>query len=138
MADEAVLLQQLEDRLFEATIANGTAGTDVLKGTVMKFSADPNTIAASSADGDTFAGILVVDKIGGDGTTRSSLWRHGVFSLKTSSGGTTVLGQPVKIDGANLIDIADDDTIETGGQIIGIAMETGGNSEVVQVLVGGY
>ena len=137
MANEAVLLQQLEDRCFEATIANGTSGTDILKGTVMKFSADPNTVAASSADGDVFAGILVNDKIGGDGTTRCALWRKGVFSLKCAAGGTAVLGNAVKIGGANLIDIGDVTTLTDFGEHCGIALETGGNNEVIQVLVGG-
>ena len=80
MSNEAVLLQRLEDRCFEATIANGTTGTDILKGTVMKFSADPNTVAASSADDDPSAGTPARDKTGGDGTTRVALWRKGVFS----------------------------------------------------------
>lgn len=137
MTNEAILVQQLEERFFEATIADGSVGSTILKGSVMKFDSDPNTVAVSTADSDVFAGILIADKVNGNGVTRVALGRHGVYALKCSSGGTAVLGAPVKIDGANLIDVADDDTIENSGQIIGQALETGGNNEVVQVLVGG-
>ena len=133
MADEAIMIQQLEEKLFQITVADG-AGIE--KGTVMKFSSDPNTGAASSADGDLFMGILAEEKVASDGQTEVAVWRKGVFALKTSGSGTAVLGAPVKINGANLIDVADDDTIEVATQVVGIALETGGNSEVIQVLVG--
>jgi len=134
MADEAVLVQLREATLFQVTVANGTS---IEKGTVLKWSADPNTAAASTADGDLFAGILAEEKVASDGQTEVAVWRaHSVVTLKTSAGGTAVLGAPVKIDGANLIDVADDDTIENSGQVVGIALETGGNAEVIQVLLG--
>ena len=58
MANEAILVQQLEERFFEATIADGSSGTDIAKGTIMKWGSDPNTVVVSSSDGDLFAGIL--------------------------------------------------------------------------------
>ena len=58
MANEAILVQQLEERFFEASIADGSSGTDIAKGTIMKWGSDPNTVVVSSSDGDLFAGIL--------------------------------------------------------------------------------
>ena len=133
MANEATLVQQLEDRLFEVTVADATA---ITKGAILKFSADPNTCVASTADGDLFAGIIAVDKVASDGQTRVPVWRRGVFAITTSAAGTAVLGEPVKIDGANLINVADDATVQKTNEIVGIALETGGNSEKIQVLVG--
>jgi hypothetical protein len=132
MANEAVLVQQLEDHLMEVTVADG-AGLE--KGTVLKW-ADPNTGSASSADGDIFCGILATEKTASDGQTRMAVHRRGVFDMKVDGTGAT-MGQPVKINGANLVGIADDDTIENKGQVIGVAMQTGAADEVIEVLVGG-
>lgn len=135
MANEAVLVQQLEDRLFQVTVADGAT---IEKGTVLKFSSDPNTCEASSADGDLFAGILAVEKVADDGQTEVPVWRHGVFAMKVAAGVTATLGYPQKINGANLISDADDDTVEGMSEVVGISLETGAASETIQVLVGAY
>jgi hypothetical protein len=135
MANEAILVQDLEDLHFEATVADGTA---IAKGTIMKFSSDPNTVAASDGDGNLFAGILLADKKADDGQTRMALGRRGVYAMKITSGGTTVLGEPVKIGGANQITLADDSTVQKTNEIVGISLETGGNAEVINVLVGAF
>ncbi len=136
MTDEAILLQQLEERFFEATIADGSAGSTILKGSIMKWGSDPNTVAVSSGDGDLFAGILLADKKHGAGVTNVALGRRGKYAMKITSGGTTVLGEPVKIAGANQITLADDATAQKTSEMVGIALETGSNSETIQVLVG--
>ena len=56
--------------------------------------------------------------------------------MTISAGGTTVLGESVKIDGANLIALADDATVQKTTEIVGMALETGSNDKVIQVLVG--
>ena len=117
-------------------MAYGSVGTDIQKGTILKFTGDPNVAAASSSDFPIFAGILAEENVGGDGQTEFAVWTEGVFAMKISAGGTVVLGQFVKIDGANLINFADDDTIEQAGQIVGRGLETGGNNEVIQVSLG--
>ena len=132
MANEATLVQQLEDRLLEVTVADGTAITKV---TILKLS-DPNTAAASSADGDIFLGIASVDKVANDGQTRMAVWRHGVFDMKDSGAGITA-GDPVKIAGANLIATADDATAAGLKEVVGIALQTAAANEVIEVLVGG-
>ena len=134
MANEAVLIQDLEYRQLEVTMANGSAGTDILKNTILKLS-DPNTGAASSADGDFFLGILAIDNVGGDGTVRYAVFRGGVWDLKLTTA-TVAAGEPVKIAGANLVAIADDDTVANSMEVVGMALQTGANDEVIEVLVG--
>ena len=119
MANEAVLVQQLEDRFLEVTVADGAT---IEKGTILKLT-DPNTGAASSADGDIFLGITMVEKVANDGQTRIAVCRHGVFDIKDSGAGITA-GDPVKISGANLIATADDATAAGLKEIVGIALQT--------------
>jgi|TARA_R100000501_G_C2628714_1_gene123031 hypothetical protein len=136
MANEAVLVQDLEYRHLEVTMADGAAGTDIEKGTLLKLS-DPTTGAASSADGDLFLGILLTENVGADGQTRYAVSRHGVWDIKDSGAGVTV-GDMVKISGANLIATADDDQIEKHSEVVGMALQTGAADEVIEVLVGGF
>lgn len=133
MANEAILVQQLEDRLLECTVADGAL---IEKGTILKLT-DPNTGVASGADGDIFLGIAAYEKVASDGSTRMSVHRHGVFDLKDSGSGIAV-GAFVKIAGANLIATADDDQVEASGEVVGMALQTASASEVIEVLVGAW
>lgn len=135
MAAEAVLIQDLEYRHLEVTMANGSAGTNVAKGTILKLT-DPNTGAASSADGDIFLGILLEENIGADGTVRYAVSRGGVWDLTNKASTTITAGNMVKIEGANLISPADDDQAEAQSEIIGMALQSAAADEVIEVLVG--
>lgn len=136
MVSEAILVQQLEegDRCLEVTVAD-TPG--IPKGTILKLS-DPNIGAAASADGDFFLGIAKEEKVDVDGMVRMAVWRHGVFDIYVHPNHTVTAGDMVKISGANLIAIADSDTIETHGEIIGMALQSGISDEQIEVLVGGF
>lgn len=134
MANEAVLIQDLEYRQLEVTMANGAAGTDIEQYTILKLT-DPNTGAASSADGDFFLGILAVENVGADGQTRYAVYRGGVWDLKLTTA-TVAAGEPVKIAGANLVALANDDTVANSMEQVGMALQTGANDEVIEVLVG--
>lgn len=136
MANEAVLIQDLEYRHLEVTMADGASGTDIEKGTILKLG-DPNTGSASSADGDLFLGILLSENVGADGQTRYAVSRKGVWDIKDSGSGITA-GQVVKIAGANLIATADDDQIEKMTEIVGVALQTAAANEVIEVLVGAF
>ena len=134
MANEAILVQKLEaNDLFTVTVADGTG---LEKGTLMVWGSDPNTCVASSADGELFAGILAEEKVASDGQTQVALHTKGVWALKITAGGTSVLGETVKIAGANQVTVADDDTVAHVREVVGISLETGGNAEVVQVRLG--
>ena len=134
MANEAVLIQDLEYKQLEFTMADGASGTDIEQFTILKIS-DPNTGSASSADGDIFLAILAVENIGADGQTRYAGYRGGVWDIKATGAPITV-GNMVKIAGANLIATADDDQIELGGEVVGMALQTAANDEVIEILVG--
>lgn len=134
MANEAVLVQDLEWKQLEVTMADGAAGTDIEQYTILKL-ADPNTGAASSADGDLFLGILAAENKGADGQVRYAVYRGGVWDIKDSGAGFAA-GVLVKISGANLVATADDDQIEKHSEVVGLALQTAAASEVVEILVG--
>jgi hypothetical protein len=131
MANEAVLVQDLETKHLEVTVADNTG---LAKGTILKLT-DPNEGEASSADGDFFLGILLEEKVADDGQTRMAVSRHGVWDLKLTDA-TVAAGEMVKISGANLVALADDDTIANSGEVVGMALQDGTNNEVIEVLVG--
>lgn len=134
MANEADIIELLGNGgdPVRFTVADGTG---IEKGTIMKIDSDPRTIAASSADGDLIVGIAAEEKVANDGQTSLAVYTHGIFDLTCSGSGTATLGEPVKVTGANLIDVADDDTIAHMMEVVGVALETGGNSEKINVLV---
>ena len=133
MANEGLLVQDLEYKHLQVQVASGTG---IPKGTILKL-ADANTGSASSADGDIFLGILLVEKTSTDSETSFAVSRHGVWDLKDSGAGITA-GDFVKIAGANLIATADDDTVANSGEVVGMALQTAAASEVIEVLVGAW
>jgi len=130
MADEAVLVFELEPPI-PFTCANG-AGIE--KGTLLKLT-DPFTVAATSADGDTFIGIAAEEKIASDGKVKIGVYLRGIFKIVVDAGDTTTVGQDCVIRAANKIGLYDtlDDEI---GLVVGKALETGTAGESVLVLVG--
>ena len=133
MANEAIMVQQLEERLFEVTMADGSSGTDIAKGTILKLS-DANLAAASSSDGDIFGGILSVDNVGGDGQTRYAVWTRGVFDC-TLTNATVVVGDLLNIQGTNLLAKANVTTLPDFSEMMGSALQDGGTNEVIEVFI---
>ena len=132
MANEATLVVET-GKPINFTVSDGTG---IEKGTILKLT-DPTTGAASSADGDLFCGITLVEKVASDGQTRIPVSRHGVWDIKDSGAGITA-GDPVKIAGANLVATADDDTVNNFSEVVGVALQTAAASEVIEVLVGAF
>lgn len=135
MANEAIIVELLGNGgdPVEYTVADGTG---IAKGTVMKISSDPRTIAAATADGDLIVGIAASEKVANDGSTTLAVYTNGIFDLTcTASTGSAVLGEPVKITGANTVAPADDATIQHAEEVVGYSLETGSAGEVVQVRV---
>ena len=137
MANEAVIIQ-LPSNVYPVrrTIADGSAGTDIEKGTIMKL-ADPNTVSASTGTGDIFGGILAEEKVGGDGATTCSCHLVGVFDLTCNAGETVTGGTKVTSSGANLIRDATEAEVNAG-KWIGVAEEDGAVNEVIRVRLRGY
>lgn len=132
MANEAVCIES--PTVFRrVTVADGTA---IPKGTLLYFSADPNTAAASSADNQSFAGITISDKTANDGQVELTVAKDGVWDLKDSGSGMT-LGTVCAIMGANLVGTAVAADL-LNGSVVGKVLETASASEVVRVEVGEY
>lgn len=132
MANEAVLRNRVDEPI-DFIVADG-AGIE--KGTVCKL-ADPRTASASTGTGDVFAGIAHREKINEDGRTRLALFRRGVFDMTVNASNSVTIGTWVATSGANLIRNATGAEIDAG-KGIGIALESGAASEVIQVMVGGF
>lgn len=128
MADEAILRVRRNDPI-DFKCADGTA---IAKGTLLQLTGD-RTVTASSADGDFFIGICGRDKIANDGRTSVPVFTDGIFDIVTDG---TTLAQPQKLSGANTITDADSDTVANKSEIVGMGLETGSGSEVIQVDIG--
>lgn len=133
MADEAIIVELLGNKgdPVRYTVADGTT---IEKGTVMELE-DPRTCKKVSGAGCVIAGIAAEEKTANDGITSISVYTNGIFELKCAAGGTATLGSYVRSAGSdNTITVSttlDDET----GKSIGKALETGGNSEVINVRV---
>ena len=129
MANEATLIVETDLPLM-FTCANATG---IEKGTLLKLS-DPNTVAAATADNDIFIGIAAEEKIASDGKTKIAVYTRGIFKMTVSATASTVgLDQVVK--GTNTI--GDYTTLDDEkGYVIGMALETGANTETILVFVG--
>ena len=130
MANEAVLVYELEPPV-PFTCADG-AGIE--KGCLLKLS-DPFTVAATSADNDTFIGIAAEEKIANDGKVKIGVYLRGIFKLVVDAGDTCTVSQDVVIRAANAIGLYDTLDDEKGLKV-GRALETGAAGETVLVLVG--
>lgn len=133
MANEAVLIQDLEYRHMEITVADNVA---IPKGTILSFQ-DPTKGVASAGDNELFIGILLEEKVVNSGVVRVAVSRHGVWDIKLTTATVTV-GDTLKVAGANLVATADDDTVNNFTEVVGIALQTGANDEVIEVLVGAF
>lgn len=133
MANEAVIIELLGNNgdPMQYSIAEAT---DVTKGTLMYLESDPRIMKASSAQGQIFVGILAMDKVGGDGSTKATVITHCVADLKDSSAGMT-LGDICKLGGANLVATSDEAGALATQEHVGIVLETAAASEVVAVKI---
>lgn len=134
MANEATLRVRRSDPK-NMTCADGTA---LPKGTLVQISGD-RTVTATSADGEFFDGIVARDKIASDGRTTVPVFFDGVFDITTvASPAAIAVGEKVKVSGANLVDLADDDTIANSNEVVGTAQEavTATAQETIRVDIG--
>lgn len=136
MAREAILrdTKPLVSRRHKCATATG-----IVKGTFLKYSADPDTVAASVGVGDKFAGFAHADVNSSTDTsfnTETSITadRGGVYELTASL--AIVFGQLVKTAGINCVMAAEDgDVTNSFGIIVGRCVETASAGEQVNVEV---
>ena len=127
MVYETTLLLETEIAV-PFTCSNGT-GID--KGTIVVLS-DPMTVAAHSGANQTFGGIVKVEKIASDGMTQVSVYRGGRFKILGS--GTITVGDAVVLD-SSLNHVTTATSANTGGDVVGIALETSATGESLAVEV---
>ena len=133
MANEAVCIEA------PRIIKNRTITGAIAKGTILYFSADPNTVAATSAADQSFAGIATEEVTAteyANGKTTVAAAMDGVWDI-TATAAANVLGEAVAIGGANLIVTADAADL-LNGAFIGYLQETQDASEVCRVSLRGY
>lgn len=130
MANEATQVEGPYE-IHDFTVA---VGTGIEQGTVCKL-ADPRTASASSSN-DIFAGIAATEKVASNGKTELGLYTKGIF-LMTSASGAITAGMAVSLSGANLIHAAAAGDL-LNGKAFGTALETFGQDETGEVMVGVY
>ena len=130
MANEAVLVTE-SGIPFSKTCADGTG---IEKGTILQLT-DPNTVSASSADNQTFAGIAAQEKIASDGRVTIAVHTEGIVRVKDSGAGVTA-GDYCKIAGANLVATADDAGAQGANENVGKALETAAASDTFLIDIG--
>jgi len=136
MANEAVILElygQPTGEPMRYTIADEVA---IEKGTILKLSGADLTAAKSETDGDIFAGFAATEKVANDGQVTIGAFSKGLFDLAAT--GTVAIGDRLKISGANIVAVADDDIAEHASQHFGTALEAaaaGSGTEVIRVWV---
>ncbi len=130
MTNEAVMIQQLEDRLFEVEVP--VSGVWLKGATLGLFDAQ---IGSNTTSGNHFfAGIATADKTSTDGINKASVWRAGVFDMKTSGTAAIVAGQQVGLSTLpNAVAIIPDIIAASGGRVVGVALQDGQVDETIQV-----
>ena len=129
MANEAAWIETPTE-FMRYTVTDGTA---IPLGTLMQLSAD-NTALASSANSEVWAGVAWEEKTISDGITQLTCAVNGVADLTCGGDGVT-LGALVSLSGANIIKDAIAAEI-LSGDVIGKALETGSEAEVIRVRLG--
>lgn len=136
MAREAVLRDNKIDHSRRYTCATSTA---IRKGTFLKL-ADPYTASASTGTGDIFIGFAHADVNSSTDTsfnTETSVTADsGAIYDLTASGAITV-GQFVKTaaPGNYIMACTDADVTASYARIVGVALETASDGEVINVAV---
>ena len=133
MADEAFIVEVLGDGgdPISFTVSDSVG---IEKGATMKMT-DPRTAAQSDGAGDIIAGIAASEKVANDGNTKLAVLRNCVVDLKVESGKAATLGTYVRTAAtANQIEASTTLDSETG-KGLGVALETGSASEVIQVRI---
>jgi len=134
MANEATIRVRRSDPI-DMQCADGTG---IEKGTLVQISGD-RIVSASSADGEFFFGVVAREKVANDGRTNIPVFVDGIFDITTvASPSAIAVGEPVKLAGANLVNLADDSTVGNKFEVVGMALEAVAATvqETIQVDIG--
>lgn len=132
MANEAVIVELLGNKGTPVKY-NVLDNVGIAKGALMYLSADARTAAASTAEGQSFVGIAVAEKVADDGSTTLAVYTNGIFDLVATTSMT--LGTMCKLAGANIIETADEAGANATAEHVGLVLETAAGSETIQIKV---
>mgnify|MGYP001561107111 CR=1 FL=1 len=139
MANEAVNIEGYgypDKEPLQYTVANAVA---ISKGTFLKI-VDVRTASAGNlvTFPRSFAGFASADKEAGDGATKIAVNTKGVYDLV--AGGAITAGDLVMMSGGNVVSTPESQAVFlaalSGGRIIGKALETATDAEVIAVSLG--
>lgn len=129
MANEAVMVQQLQDRQQEVTVA--ISGT-FLKGAILGLF-DPQIGSVTTSGNYWPAGIAVSEKVV-DTDDKMAIWTEGIFDVKTSGTVAVVHGDLLGLSTTpNMVAIVPGIIAFSGGRVLGRAMQDGAIDEVIQM-----
>jgi hypothetical protein len=132
MTNEAVITDKLGDggNVVSYSCLNGTA---MPKGSVME-QIDNRTVQTVTAAGTPLAGILVEEKVAGDGQTQVGVYTN-VVAKMTAGGGAIAHGDNVVASAAVNVMAKFDTLDDESGYVLGYAMETVADGETFHVRV---
>ena len=113
-------------------IADGSAGSNIEKGTLMKIS-DGAIVAASAGDADAIVGIIAEEKIGGDGNTKAPIYQDGIFKAVAGGNCTVGVGLMSWSDSGDANDVIDATNAAVGWKCLGTALDTATDGETLLV-----
>jgi hypothetical protein len=129
MANEVIIVEN-SGKAKGFTVADGIT---IPKNTIMEL-IDPRTASANDGVGDVIAGISAMEKVANDGSTEISVWTDCIIDAVVASGASVAVGEYVSTSGANVIKTATEAEI-AAGKALGKALETGSDSERIEVRV---
>ena len=135
MANEAVIVELLGNQ-GDPIRYGCQSGVAIAKGTLLKMSCT-REVSGATATGDRFAGVAAASKTDSDCKAYVPVYTKGIFGMTIIAKAKPVhSGDPLKISGTNMVSRVDVAAEMSGAGLVGIALEPGISSEVIQVLVG--
>lgn len=136
MANEAVIISLINGG--EPITFNCANATAITKGTLLSGTDLRGAMACGATSSlNNFVGIAAADKEASDGATTIAAYTKGIFDLTISELAGITNGALVAVSGSNYIRAAVAADVE-GGNVVGKALETGSDGEVIEVAVGMY
>lgn len=130
MANEAVIVELLGNRgeVVDYTVADAAA---IEKGAVLRLT-DARTASGANIVNGAVAGIAAAEKVASDGQVNIGCYTYGIFDMRAS--GAITIGAPIGVAENNDV-MAVDVTKLSGAHVIGHALETATNAEVIEIKV---
>lgn len=141
MANEAVIIELLGEPKGCPIRYTCNSAVTISGGTLLKL-VDPRNVSGGNLAiaPRGFAGIAAHDKDGNDTSTSIAVYTKGIFDLV--AGGAFLAGDLVMLSGGGVVSRAENPVVLydaiSGGRLVGRALETATDGEVVAVAVGVY